>query len=143
MLVTHTCICCICTYHMAYEFWVCLGTFVFVGSGHVVSMFLIVIKLIILITLVTKLFFLKIIHIEPLTNTINTILWCIWVYLGVFECIWVYLGKKSRPFADILYGLLMHVFCYLYQDTQKLWSHLYVWMDICCGTFGDNFRIFL
>jgi hypothetical protein len=23
----------------------------------------------------------KIIHIEPLTNTINTILWCIWVYL--------------------------------------------------------------
>ena len=26
----------------------------------------------------------KIIHIEPFTNTINTILWCIWVYLGVF-----------------------------------------------------------
>ena len=62
----------------------------------------------------------KKIHIEPLTNTINTIVWCIWVYLGVFECIWVYLGKKSRPFADILYGLLMHVFCYLCQDTQKL-----------------------
>ena len=56
-------------------------------SRHVgVSMFIIVIKLIILITLVTNLW--KIIHIEPLTNTINTILWCIWVYLGV----WVYLG---------------------------------------------------
>jgi hypothetical protein len=41
----------------------------------------------------------KIINIEPLTNTINTILWCIWEYLGVFGCnlgtfgcIWVYLG---------------------------------------------------
>jgi hypothetical protein len=42
--------------YIPYEFWVCLGTFVFVGSGHVVSMFLIVIKLIILITLVAKLF---------------------------------------------------------------------------------------
>jgi hypothetical protein len=37
-----------------YEIWVCLGTFVFVGSSHVgVSMFIIVIKLIILITPVT------------------------------------------------------------------------------------------
>jgi hypothetical protein len=40
------------TYHMNFE---CLGTFVFVGSGHVVSIIIIVIKLIILITLVTKL----------------------------------------------------------------------------------------
>ena len=26
------------TYIVPYEFWVCLGTFVFVGSGHVASM---------------------------------------------------------------------------------------------------------
>ena len=26
----------------------------------------------------------QIIHIEHLTNAINTMLWCIWVYLGVF-----------------------------------------------------------
>jgi hypothetical protein len=25
---------------MPYEFWVCMGTFVFDGSGHVVSMFI-------------------------------------------------------------------------------------------------------
>ena len=89
----------------------CLGTFVFVGSCHVVSIFIHCNSNIILITLVTKLwnliFLWKIIHIEPLTNTINTILWCIWVYLGIFGCIWVYLGvfgyiwvylgKRSRP----------------------------------------------
>jgi hypothetical protein len=57
------------TYHMNFK---CLGTFVFVGSGHVgVSMF----------ThescdkfMKFDFFLWKIIHIEPLTNTINMIL---------------------------------------------------------------------
>jgi hypothetical protein len=36
----------------------------------------------------------KIIHIEPLTNTVNKILWCIWVYLG----------KKSHRFMGMVLG---------------------------------------
>ena len=85
------------TYHM--NFWVCLGTFVFVGSGHVgVSMFIIVIKLIIWLLLwqIYEIwnFLWKIIHIEPLTNTINTILWCIWVYLR----------KKPHPYWNTVKG---------------------------------------
>ena len=60
----------------------CLGTFVFVGSGHVVSMFIRykIDHFYYSCDKVMKYDFLwKIIHIEPLTNTINTILWCIWV----------------------------------------------------------------
>ena len=114
------------------EFWVCLGTFVFVGSGHVgVSMFYNSYKIDhfdyswrVLWQIYEIWFFLwKIIHIEPLTNTINTILWCIWIYLG----------KKSHPSAVFtikikLWKLSENDPCkYLWKNINKKTSHVLFW----------------